>query len=430
MSLRALSLLCATSAISALGVLAAPRAALAADPECHAVVSGSTTQIGDPQRVPVSAPFALDLVCTGVAAPISYGIEPPAHGTLIFPSPGHAVYTPVADYVGPDTFAVTGSDDLTPPMTTYPRIQIRLNVGDHAPTCVGSSSSPVLHGYSTSTSYTCSDVDGDPFTVSIVGQPAHGSAVLTSGTGLGTFVAYNSSPSFSGTETVLIAATETNDPTVTSNIAAVTFPVANTAPACTPTTASTDTVTADTFAIACFDTDSDPLTVKLTTAPRHGTIEIDDMQATYTPTPGYVGPDSATFTASDGIASAASVVSIRVTRPVSAEVDTAGIARVRRGLVSIGISCPRTMTTSCAGTATLTASVRGHRRSLGSGRLTIAAGKLGTARINVRRALAGSALRVLAGRTVRVTVSFRTRNSARRLVTVVDTILLHVPARR
>jgi hypothetical protein len=88
------------------------------------------------------------------------------------------------------------------------------------------------------------------------------------------------------------------------------------------------------------------------------------------------------------------------------------------------------MTTRCAGTVTLTASVKGRRRSLGSGRLTIAAGKLGTARNNVRRALAGAALRALAGRTVRVTVSFRTRNSAHRLVTVANTILLHVPARR
>ena len=50
------------------------------------------------------------------------------------------------------------------------------------------------------------------------------------------------------------------------------------------------------------DTDFDPLTVVLVTPPAHGTLDLQpDGGFTYTPDPGYTGPDSFTYVVFDGI---------------------------------------------------------------------------------------------------------------------------------
>ena len=62
------------------------------------------------------------------------------------------------------------------------------------------------------------------------------------------------------------------------------------------------------------DVDGDPLTFSVATNPAHGTLSGTAPNLTYTPTAGYIGPDSFTFRASDGQAtSAPAAVDISVT---------------------------------------------------------------------------------------------------------------------
>ena len=60
------------------------------------------------------------------------------------------------------------------------------------------------------------------------------------------------------------------------------------------------------------DPDANPLTFAATSTPAHGVISGTAPNLTYTPTTGYSGPDSFTFTASDGTLSDTGTVSLNV----------------------------------------------------------------------------------------------------------------------
>src|SRR6185312_14683050 len=81
-----------------------------------------------------------------------------------------------------------------------------------------------------------------------------------------------------------------------------------------------------TLAVLANDTDIDPgttLTPVVTTGPSHGTTIVNaDRTITYTPNANYAGPDSFTYTATDGTLNSTAVVSITVT-PVN-DPPTAG----------------------------------------------------------------------------------------------------------
>jgi hypothetical protein len=67
------------------------------------------------------------------------------------------------------------------------------------------------------------------------------------------------------------------------------------------------------------DPDGDPLTYAIVTGPAHGTLSGTAPNLTFTPTAGYTGTDSFTFTVNDGhVNSAATQVSITVTNATAA----------------------------------------------------------------------------------------------------------------
>lgn len=91
--------------------------------------------------------------------------------------------------------------------------------------------------------------------------------------------------------------------------------------ACQPTTTSTAFQTAVTVAFSCTDGNGKPLTVSVASQPSHGSVGAVNQSTpsvTYTPAAGYSGPDSFTFTASDGtFAGAAQTATITVGHAVS-----------------------------------------------------------------------------------------------------------------
>ena len=84
------------------------------------------------------------------------------------------------------------------------------------------------------------------------------------------------------------------------------------------------------------------LTYAIASQPGHGSVALDDAQATYTPAANYYGPDSFTFTASDGTTtSAPATVSVTVT-----SVNDAPTVTATRLQTTAGTPVSRTLATS------------------------------------------------------------------------------------
>jgi hypothetical protein len=85
-----------------------------------------------------------------------------------------------------------------------------------------------------------------------------------------------------------------------------------------PQSVTTVQDTAKAITLTGTDVDGNPLTYSVMTQPTYGTLSGTAPNLTYTPTAGYTGPDSFTFTVYDGaLASAPATVSITVTPPVN-----------------------------------------------------------------------------------------------------------------
>jgi len=109
----------------------------------------------------------------------------------------------------------------------------------------------------------------------------------------------------------------------------VATPPAGGAPANLPPVATAQAVTAvedtpTTITLAGSDPDGNPLTFAITGGPAHGTLSGTAPNLTYTPLADYAGPDSFTFTVSDGtLVSAVATVAIAVTGVQDAPVTAA-----------------------------------------------------------------------------------------------------------
>lgn len=113
-----------------------------------------------------------------------------------------------------------------------------------------------------------------------------------------------------------LTATATDATNGTSQLA-TSYTIANaaSAPVADNATASTNEDTAITLALSATDTDSTTLTYAIAANPTHGTLSTPSAtgSVTYTPTADYEGPDSFTFTASDGaLTSNAGTVTITI----------------------------------------------------------------------------------------------------------------------
>jgi hypothetical protein len=100
--------------------------------------------------------------------------------------------------------------------------------------------------------------------------------------------------------------------------------------------------TAKPITLSGTDPEGDPLTFATTSTPAHGTLSGTAPSITYTPANGYSGPDSFTFTASDGSLSDTGTISITVA-PSTATVPgapTIGAASVSEGAALVNWTPP------------------------------------------------------------------------------------------
>ncbi|GAA4369483.1 Ig-like domain-containing protein [Nocardioides caricicola] len=246
----------------------------------------------------------------------------PSNGTLTLNSNGTFSYTHDGSETTTDSFTYQADDGTTSSNTAT--VTITVTQVNDAPTAQSNSltlleggTATTLTGGATSVLANDTDAENDVLTAVLVTGPTHGSLTLNAN---GTF-----SYTHNGSETTTDSFTyRANDGTVSSNTATVTITVTpvNDAPVAVDDSLTVvqdgTTSTLDGGATSVLANDSDAengvLTTHLAAPPAHGTVVLGALGTfTYTPDPGYSGPDSFDYEASDGIVTSTATVSIAVT---------------------------------------------------------------------------------------------------------------------
>ncbi|WJH41457.1 Ig-like domain-containing protein [Aliirhizobium terrae] len=238
---------------------------------------------------------------------ISYALGTgPANGTVVVNADGSYTYTPDADYNGPDSFTYTVSDGVS--FNTY-TVTVTVGPENDAPiadnaTTTTDEDTPITNGVLP----VATDPEGSPVTYGLGRDALNGSVTVNED---GTY-SYVPDANFNGTDSFTYTVTDgtaTSTYTVTITVNAI-----NDAPVAADAAIS---VTEDTpFAgdlPRATDVEGNDVTYALGTGPTNGTIVVNaDGSYTYTPNADYNGPDSFTYTVSDGVDSNIYTVTISV----------------------------------------------------------------------------------------------------------------------
>jgi VCBS repeat-containing protein len=222
-----------------------------------------------------------------------------SHGSVTLNSDGSFSYTPNSGYTGADSFTYEANDgSLNSNVAT-----VTLSVVDDAPVANDDSytahKNQTLNVAATGVLANDSDPNGDALTAVLVSNAAHGSVTLNSDGSFG----YTPNAGYTGADSFIY---EANDGTLNSNVATVNLTVVDDAPVANDdsyTAHKNVTLTVTAAGVLANDTDpnGDTLTAILVSNASHGTVTLNGNGGfDYTPTPGYTGPDSFTYQASDG----------------------------------------------------------------------------------------------------------------------------------
>lgn len=244
----------------------------------------------------------------------------PANGVVAFAANGTFIYTPNANFNGIDTFTYAASDGVLLSLPTTVTIQVT-PVND-IPVATGES-------YATNEDTTLGvaapgllandvDIDGDLLRVVVVSAPLHGTLVASPN---GAFT-YAPALNYNGPDSFTYRVsdggrTDSNVVTVNLTVNPVNDAPVSVADAFTANQDKVLNVVALGVLINDSDVDPNPLTAVLGTAPVNGRVTLNaDGSFSYTPNAGFVGTDSFTYRASDGLLlSAPATVTITVVVP-------------------------------------------------------------------------------------------------------------------
>jgi hypothetical protein len=252
-------------------------------------------------------------------------VTQPLHGSSSTSS-GFVFYSPAANYNGQDTFTYTISDGnggtsigtifiTVTPMNDPPI------ANDDTATVAEDSSSNLINVLIND-----NDPDGDSLSIASVTNPPHGSATTN-----GNYVFYTPDPDYFGPDSFSYTMSDghggTDTALVTVTIAAISDPPVATDDQMTVPKNSTnyqlDVLVND------YDPDNNILTITSVTAPTHGSTSTNGLYVFYTPTEEYVGPDTCSYTISDGTGfTDTAVISLTVAiinDPPNANDDTATV---------------------------------------------------------------------------------------------------------
>jgi large repetitive protein len=229
-------------------------------------------------------------------------VSAPQHGQFI-----DGVYTPAANYNGPDSFTYKANDgSLDSAVAT---VSITVTPVNDAPVA-DSKSVSTAEDQSLAIALSGSDVEGSALMFIVVDPPAHGTFV--GGT-------YTPAANYNGPDSFTYKA---NDGSLDSAVATVSITVTpvNDAPVADNQSISTAEDQSIAVALTGSDVDGDSLAFTVVNAPTHGTF----ANGVYTPAADYNGTDSFTYKANDSqLDSALATVTVTVTAVNDAPVANA-----------------------------------------------------------------------------------------------------------
>ncbi|MDO8344438.1 MAG: Ig-like domain-containing protein, partial [Cellvibrio sp.] len=267
----------------------------------------------------------------------------PTNGTLTLNADGTFSYVHNGSETTTDSFTYKVNDGTEDGNTVT--VNINVTPVNNAPVAVTESitvaeggTATVLVGGATSVLTNDTDAENDPLTAILVTGPTNGSLTLNAD---GTF-----SYVHNGSETTTDSFSyKVNDGTVDGNTVTVNINVTpvNDAPLAVDDSASVDqdeilTLTAAQLLANDTDPDLDALTIDSVQGAVNGSVSIVGGDVVFTPTPGYHGPASFTYTITDGNSTSTATVSINVekanTAPVANDDEAASTSAGNVGLVS------------------------------------------------------------------------------------------------
>ena len=240
-------------------------------------------------------------------------------GFEAYESGQYTIFTPTQDFNGTTTINYIATDSAGG-QSSIATITLNINNIDDAPVAnnITSSVDEDMTGHTVTIvgdSEGGSDVDGDALTFSIVTPPSNGSIYNDAGGGIpdgdalvagdaltSSFTIYNPNANFNGSDTFTFKA---NDGILDSNVGTVTMNVnaVNDVPVAAPISVATRENVPVNLGLSATDIDdtSTTFTYTIQTPPTNGTIVTsDNIIFVYSPATGFIGTDTATYTANDG----------------------------------------------------------------------------------------------------------------------------------
>ena len=230
----------------------------------------------------------------------------PTNGTAVLQADGKIVYTPTANFHGSDSFTYEAGDGTTADEGT---VQITIKPMNDAPVFMTTPVTTAKMAKAYSYEIVVEDIDADALTLTAKTLPAwlsctesdDGSWMLAGMPGI----------DHSGPNEVMLEVDDGNGGVVRQTF---TIMVAgNAAPIAGADAAETDEDTAVTIAVLANDEDPDGNTLNVVGVanPEHGTATInEDSSITYVPDLNYFGPDTFTYTLSDGYTTIQGIVTV------------------------------------------------------------------------------------------------------------------------
>ncbi len=261
----------------------------------------------DPQSLNNCMNTQLGINLTGSSQcnePLNFNVASgPSHGTLNG-TPPNLVYTPNNNYVGNDSFTFTATDGV---LTSSPAT-ISITVNDFQPTADPQSLSDCMNmplGINLTGSSQCSE----PLTFNVVSGPSHGTL-----SGISPNLIYVPNHNYVGNDSFTFTAT---DGVLTSSPATISITVSDVQPVADPQSLNDCLNTPLNINLTGSSQCSEPLTFNVVSGPSHGILSGTSPNLAYMPNNNYVGNDSFTFTASDGLlTSTPATISITILGPV------------------------------------------------------------------------------------------------------------------
>lgn len=220
----------------------------------------------------------------------------PTHGVLSGDAPSF-IYTPAANYNGPDSVTFKANDGTADSNTAT--VSITVNAVNDAPVLSPIGNQVATELVALNLIATSNDIDGAAPTYSLSGEPA-GAEIIPSTGAFSWEPSEAQGPNSYTFDIVVSDGTDIDRETITVDV-----DEGNIAPTASSTEVSTHINTDKDISLSADDIDipTNELTYSIVTYPEYGTLDLmPGNQVTYTPEEDYVGADSFTFKANDGTA--------------------------------------------------------------------------------------------------------------------------------